>query len=161
MKKVFFFCYGVVLSLLFYGCGENEDPGPEQEVAVFRISYTQQGDLEGFIKLLTYDTNLASDEDFIWSDTQKSAPAYLDTDSLTESNYVIETKMPVKEMSINLTLGWIPTRAWGDGWQGPDEIMLELSVWKNDQLIDTETIRLSSEDEPSSKSFQKSYDAQP
>lgn len=160
MKKGFF-CYGAVLSLLLYGCGGNDDQGPEQEVAVFRISYTQQGDLEGFTRLLTYDTNLASDEDFIWSDTQKPAPAYLNTDSLTERHYVIETKMPVKEMSINLTLGWIPTRAWEDGWHGPDEIALALTVWKDDELIDTETIRLTSEDEPSSKSFQKSYDAQP
>ncbi len=69
--------------------------------------------------------------------------------------------MTVREVSINITLGWIPTRAWQDGWIGPDELVVELSVWKNNELLDKETIEVKSVDEPASINFQKDYTAKP
>jgi hypothetical protein len=118
MKKIYLFS---ALSLFLFSCEDKDDPIQNQEEAVFRISYTQQGDLEGFTRIFTYDTNLPSSEDFVWFESKKPAPAYLDTDSLTGNSYIIETKLPVKEISLNVTLGWIPTRARKDGWQGPDQ----------------------------------------
>ncbi len=158
----FFFRYGIFVFVFLVGCrGSDDDPFSGQDKAIFRIRYTQQGDLEGFTRMFNYDTNLASSEDFVWFDSKEQAPAYLDTDSLTESSYVLETKVPVKEITLNLSLGWIPTRAWADGWQGPDEMAIELSVWKNDERIDTQEMRLSSNNKPSLISFQKSYTTKP
>lgn len=158
MKKIYLFS---ALSLFLFSCEDKDDPIQNQEEAVFRISYTQQGDLEGFTRIFTYDTNLPSSEDFVWFESKKPAPAYLDTDSLTGNSYIIETKLPVKEITLNVTLGWIPTRAWKDGWQGPDVMEVELSVWKGDELIDKLEIRLTSDDEPPTVSFQKSFKVQP
>ncbi len=62
MKRIYLFS---ALSLFLFSCQDKDNPVPDEQQAVFRISYTQKGDLEGFTKMFTYDTNLASSEDFV------------------------------------------------------------------------------------------------
>lgn len=163
MKKRIFF------SLLWFIWGCQRDDGlvpvndkmPIETSAVFRVRYQQSGDLEGFVKTFQCDTDSATDQDFVWYDTKQPAPSYFTGEGLLGQVYDLETKVPMEELRPLVDISWNNARALTPGWQGPDQIEVSLTVWRNDTIIDHRVIRASSENPPASISIDSVYHVSP
>lgn len=165
MRKLIFFS----LLLSIWSCQGSDDdiPPPSNNQpptdldAFFRIRYEQSGDIEGFERTFQCDTDSATDQDFVWYDTKLESPSYFTGDDLLAEKYEIETKVPVEELRPLVDVNWNNARALSPGWQGPDQIKIELTVWRNDTIVGNSVVQLTSDAPPATVSIDSLYKSRP
>ncbi|WP_181308796.1 hypothetical protein [Rufibacter sp. XAAS-G3-1] len=127
MKKIPLLTSILFLFLMVTGCGSKKnDPTPTgADKATFKVEYSQSGDFDKFIKIITIGGG-----DFVETGTTKAMPTVLSDSHLsTTSIYSYEAK-DVVELNIKTKTGF---RAALDG---PASMTMKFTIYKNNIKID-------------------------
>ncbi|UZR99607.1 beta-barrel fold lipoprotein [Chondrinema litorale] len=132
---------------------DEDDITPEDsDTAIFKVQIEQEGNYDKFLRSLVFDTDQAVDDDFKNSETNEilEGTLYSESGELEDSNFTIVTRQKVKSISIQALISW--TLGVEDG----ETASINLSIFINDEIIDTQTITL---DGTGSANFQQTYNA--
>lgn len=129
-------------------CSEKEEiPAPDAGTgkANFKLVYSQKGDLERFFRAMGLGSG------FVFEETGKEVPMALFTEDLTEEKYTFKTKEPLDKIQVGISIEWISVKL------EPGSINAYLEVYRNDTLIDSQEMNVTSDDV--SGAFQFEYEA--
>ncbi|WP_299761425.1 hypothetical protein [uncultured Pontibacter sp.] len=125
MKKLSFFSLLLCTVLFFAGC---DDEGPVlPDTATYRVDYSQSGDYEKFIKIITIGGG-----DFKVRGTSEAMPPVLFDGNLSETSYSFEADN-VRELTIHAANEFSAVE------DGPASMQMRFVIYKNGKQIDEKT----------------------
>lgn len=126
MKKLSFVFSVFVLLLFLFGCDGSgaDDPKPKNNTATFRVDYSQTGDYQKFIKIITIGVG-----DFKYSGTNDDMPPVLMGDNLNAASFSVEGKN-LEKLEISSLTSFSAVE------DGPASMTMKFMVYKNNKLLE-------------------------
>lgn len=124
--KAFNYLFSVLFFALFLAsCSEkNDDPKPVEDTATFRIDFSQSGDYQKFIKIVS----ISGGEFKYRGTTNVLAPALIG-DDLNTAGFSVEATN-VRELNISTMTGFSPVE------DGPATMSMQFYIFKNGTLLE-------------------------
>jgi len=127
MKKLSFFSLLLCAVLLLAGCDKGTDDPVLLNTATYRVDYSQSGDYEKFVKIITIGGG-----DFNFTGTTEAMPPVLFDGNLTEASYSFEAD-DVRELTIHAANEFSAVE------DGPASMQMRFVIYKNGKQVDDRT----------------------
>ncbi|PTX13174.1 lipase/lipooxygenase-like calcium-binding lipoprotein [Pontibacter mucosus] len=131
MKKLSFFSLLLCTVLFFAGCDDEGKDPVLPDTATYRVDYSQSGDYEKFIKIITIGGG-----DFKVRGTTEAMPPVLFDGNLSETSYSFEADN-VRELTIHAANEFSAVE------DGPASMQMHFVIYKNGKQIDEKTFSYS------------------
>lgn len=126
MKRISILGSIFFIFLILASCGKKNDPTPTgADRATFRVEYSQLGDYEKFIKIITIGGG-----DFVETGTTKNMPPVLSDSHLTTSGPFSFQADNVVELNIKSLMGFKAAE------DGPGSMTAKFTIYRNGTKID-------------------------